>query len=72
MTGHSPDHIMTTTVGTDLSPLTTDAAKEDTLISQDHTTSPTTAEAPATTGEMHPTPHSPSCHHSSSCYPSTD
>ena len=48
MTGYAPDHITATTVGTDPSPLNTDAAKEDMLTSQDHTASPTMAEAPAT------------------------
>ena len=57
MTGCAPDHIMTTTIGTDPSPLTTDAAKEDALTSQDHTTDPTVTEALATIGEMYTIPH---------------
>ena len=44
-------------VGTDPSCLTTDAAKEDASTSQEHTTDPTMAEAPATINGMHPTPH---------------
>ena len=57
MTGHTPNPIMITTIGTDPSPLTTDAAKEDTLTSQDHTANPATAEVPATIRDIHPTPH---------------
>ena len=56
-TGHAPDHIMTTTVGMDPSSFITDAAKNDTLTSQDHTTDPTTAEVPATIRGMHSVPH---------------
>ena len=57
MTGHVPNHIMTTTTGTDPWPLTTGTAKEDVLTDQDHTTNPTVAEALAPMGEMHPAPH---------------
>ena len=57
MTGHASIHISTTTIGTDPSPFTTDAAKEDTLTNQNHTVNPTIAEAPATIGETHPPPH---------------
>ena len=53
-TGHTPNHITTTTIRTDLSPLTTDTAKEYASTSQDHTTDPTIAEAPAIIGGMHP------------------
>ena len=57
MAGHAPNHIMTTTIGTDPSPLRTDAAKEDTLTTQDHTTVPTMAEAPVSIRGMHSAPH---------------
>ena len=57
ITGHTSNHVMTTTVVTDPSPLTTDTAKEDGLTSQDHAASPTAAEAPASIRGMHPTPH---------------
>ena len=57
MTGHIHNHIMTTMIGPDPSPLTTDAAKEDALTSQDHSTVPTMAEAQSTIGGTHPTPH---------------
>ena len=70
ITGHVPKQVMTTTVGTDHSPLTVDAAKEDALTSQDHTTDPTMAEALATIDTDKS--HLPSNHFSSSCYPSTD
>ena len=52
MTGQTPDPI-----GTDPIHLTTDAAKEDALISQDHTANTTMAEALATIRGMHPNPH---------------
>ena len=52
MTGHAPDP-----VGTAPSNLTTDAAKEDALTGQDHTTDPTVAGALAAIRGMHPTPH---------------
>ena len=38
MTGPAPDHVMTTTTGTDPSSFITDTAKEDASTSQDHTT----------------------------------
>ena len=57
MTGCTADHVTTTTMGTNCSPISTDAAKEDTLTSQDHTTDPTVAEAPVTIRRMHPAPH---------------
>ena len=53
--GHAPNHVTTTTVVTDPSPLTTDTAKGDVSTSQDHTSIPTVAEAPATIGDTHPT-----------------
>ena len=37
--------------------LTTDTAKEDALTCQDHATNPIVAEAPATIGGRHPSPH---------------
>ena len=57
MTGHAPNHITTTTTGTDHNPLTTDTAKEDALTSHDHTTDPTMAEALASIKHTYPTPH---------------
>ena len=57
MTGCTPNHVMTTTVGTDPNPLNTDISKENALTGQDHITDPTAAEAPATIGGMHPTLH---------------
>ena len=35
MTGHAPDHVMTTPIGTEHSPLTADAAREDALAGED-------------------------------------
>ena len=57
MTGHAPDCVKTTSIGTDASPLTTDTAKEDVLTSQDHAANCTAAEALATIRELHHTPH---------------
>ena len=54
MTGHTIDHVLTTVLGTDPSPSTTDAAQEDAYTGQDHTANPTTVEAPATNGDIHP------------------
>ena len=53
----TPDHVTITTIGKDLSPLTTDVAKEDASTGQDHTTSPTVTKAQATIGRIHPVPH---------------
>ena len=56
MTGCTPSHIMTMTIGTDSSPLIADTVKEDSSTSQDHINDPTTAAALATMEEMHPIP----------------
>ena len=48
MTGCTSNHITITTIGTDPSPLTTDAAREDALTSHNHTAYPTMAQAPVT------------------------
>ena len=57
MTDHAPDHIMTTTAGTDCSSFITDAAREDTSIGQGHIIDLTATEAPANVRGMHPAPH---------------
>ena len=57
MTSHAPNHVTTTTAGTDHGPFITDAAREDPSTGQGHTTDLTAAEAPATIRGMHPTPH---------------
>ena len=57
MTGHTPHPITTTNIGADPSHLTTDTAKNDTSVGQDHTTDPTAAEIPATMEGTHPTSH---------------
>ena len=57
MTGHTPKNVTTKTIETEPSPVITDAAKEDALTSQDHTTDLAMAEAPSTIGDTHPTPH---------------
>ena len=57
MTDCTPNHIMTMTAGTDHNLFITDAARENVLTSQGHTTNLNVAEAPATTRGMHPTPY---------------
>ena len=57
-TGHTPNHIMTTAVGTDPNPFISDTAKEHILTGQDYTTNLTAAEAPVTIGGMHHTLYS--------------
>ena len=54
MTGHAPNQVMTTIIGTDPSP-SLDTTKEDVLTNQDHANDLTMAEAPAAIGGMHPT-----------------
>ena len=56
MTGHTPDYIMTATVGTSKS-LNYRCSQGRCLIGQDHTTNPTAAEAPVTIGGVYPVPH---------------
>ena len=57
MAGHTSNHVMIKTVGTDPSPLITDTAKEDALAGQDHTTDPTVVETQAPIGGNHATHH---------------
>ena len=56
-TAHAPDHVITMAIVTDSSPLSTDAAREDSSTGQDPTVDPTAAEAPATIKGTHPTAH---------------
>ena len=69
-TCYAPNHIMTTAIGTDPNPLTTETASEDALgQSRSHCQS---LHGRSSSAYQINTSHSPSNHHSSLCYPSTD